>query len=154
MGHKLTHYMTTGRDSDSYTIHFMARPWPNRFLHILHFLHFADNSQRSDKGEEYDRLWKLRTVFNKMNKTYAKFYNPFEHLAVDEVIVKFKGRVIFRQNIPPSPKKSSASKFTNSVMNQGIHMPWKCTWVETNTSPLTWLQHIQLLDIWLAELKA
>jgi hypothetical protein len=27
--------------------------------------------------------------------TYAKFYNPSEHLAVDEVIVLFKGRVIF-----------------------------------------------------------
>jgi len=52
---------------------------------------------RPDRGEEYDRLWKLRTVFDKLNEAYAKFYNPSEHLAVDEVIVKFKGRVIFRQ---------------------------------------------------------
>jgi len=34
----------------------------DRFLHILRFLHFADNSPRPDEGEEYDRLWKLRTV--------------------------------------------------------------------------------------------
>ena len=26
MGHEKTHYMTTGRDLDSYTIHFMVRP--------------------------------------------------------------------------------------------------------------------------------
>jgi len=33
-----------------------------------------------------------------------------------------------------------ASKFTNSVMNQGIHMTWECTWVKTRTPPLmTWL---------------
>jgi len=40
---------------------------------------------------------------------------------VDEVIVKFKGRVIFWKYIP---KKENvlASKFTNYVMNQGIHM--------------------------------
>jgi len=37
-----------------------------------------------------------RTVFDKMNEANAKFYNPSEHLVVDEVIVKFKGRVIFR----------------------------------------------------------
>jgi hypothetical protein len=33
------------------------------------------------------------------NQAYAKFCNPSEHLAVDKVIVKFKGRVIFRQYI-------------------------------------------------------
>jgi len=76
----------------------------DRFLHILRFLHFADNSQRPDEGEEHDQLWKLRTVFDKLNEAYAKFYNPSEHLAVDEVIVKFKGRVIFRQYIPKKRK--------------------------------------------------
>jgi len=76
----------------------------DRFLHILRFLHFADNSQRPDDGKEYDRLWKLRTVFDKLNEAYAKFYNPLEHLAVDELIVKFKGRVIFRQYIPKKRK--------------------------------------------------
>jgi len=77
----------------------------DRFLHILHFLHFADNSQRPDEGEEYDRLWKLRTVFDKLNEAYAIFYNPSEHLAVEERIVKFKGGVIFRQYIPKKRKR-------------------------------------------------
>ena len=77
----------------------------DRFLHILWFLHFADNSQRPDPGEEYDRLWKIRTVFNTLNQAYPKFYNPSEHLAVDEVIVKFQGRVIFRQYIPKKRKR-------------------------------------------------
>jgi hypothetical protein len=68
---------------------------------MLRFLHFADNSQRrDDEGEEYDRLRKIRTVFDKLNETYAKFYNPSEHSAADEVTVKFKNRVIFRQYIP------------------------------------------------------
>jgi len=43
----------------------------DRFLHILRFLHFADNSQRPDQGEEYDRLWKLRTVFDTLDDNYA-----------------------------------------------------------------------------------
>ena len=91
----------------------------DRFLHILRFLHFADNSRRLDPAEEYDRLWKIRTVFDTLNQAYPKFYDPLDHLAVDEVIVKFQGRVIFRQYIP---RKGNilASKFTNCVTNQGI----------------------------------
>jgi hypothetical protein len=76
----------------------------DRFLHILRFLHFADNAQRPDQGEEYDRLWKITTIFETQNQAYAKFYNPSEHLAVNEVTVKFKGRVIFRQYIPKKRK--------------------------------------------------
>ena len=77
----------------------------DKFLHILRFLHFADNSQRPDEGREHDRLWKLRTVCDKLNEAYAKFYNPLEHLAVDKVIVKFQGRVIFKQYIPKKRKR-------------------------------------------------
>ena len=87
--------MTTGLDSNRCTL--MTR---DRFLHILRFLHFVDNSRRPYPGEEYDRLWKIRTVFDTLNQAYPKFYNPSEHLVVDEVIVKFQGRVIFRQYKP------------------------------------------------------
>ena len=72
----------------------------DRFLHVLRFLHFADYSQRLEKREEYDRIWKLRTVFHQLNEAHAKFYNPWEHFAVDKVTVKFRGRVIFRQYVP------------------------------------------------------
>jgi len=75
-----------------------------QILHILRFLDFADNLQRPDEGEEHDRLWKLKTVFDKLNEAYAKLYNPSMHLAVHEVIVKFKSRVIFRQYIPKKRK--------------------------------------------------
>jgi len=76
----------------------------DRFLHILRFLHFSDNSQRPDQCEEYDRLWKLGTIFDTLNQAYAKFYNPSEHLAVGDLIVKFQDEVIFRQYIPKKRK--------------------------------------------------
>jgi hypothetical protein len=76
----------------------------DRFLHILCFLHFVDNLQRPEQDKEYDRLWRLQTVFDTLILAYAKFCNPSENLAVDEVIVKFKGRVIFRQYIPKTLK--------------------------------------------------
>ena len=76
----------------------------DRFLHTVCFLHFADNSQRPDQGEEYDRLWKLWTVFYTLKKAYAEFYNPSKNLEMDKGNVKFKGTVIFRQHIPKKRK--------------------------------------------------
>jgi hypothetical protein len=34
-----------------------------------------------------------------LNDAYAKYYSPTEHLTVDEIIVLFKGRVVFKQYI-------------------------------------------------------
>ena len=38
-------------------------------------------------------------------KTYAKYYSSTKHLAVDEIIVPFKGRVIFILYIPKKHKR-------------------------------------------------
>ncbi|PNF42225.1 hypothetical protein B7P43_G05522, partial [Cryptotermes secundus] len=73
----------------------------DHFLHILRFLHFAGNNTETDRN---DRLWKVRTIFNTLNDAYEK-YNPSLHLAIDEIIVKFKGRVVFRQYIPKKHKR-------------------------------------------------
>jgi hypothetical protein len=50
------------------------------------------------------RLWKRRNLFEIMNSTFSKFYNPSETLDVDE-FVSFKGRVIFKQYIPKKRKR-------------------------------------------------
>ena len=55
-----------------------------------------------------------RPVFEILNDTFSKFYNPSENLAIDEVIVPFKGRVIFEQYIPKNASVS-ASKYSNFV---------------------------------------
>ncbi|PNF22859.1 hypothetical protein B7P43_G16576, partial [Cryptotermes secundus] len=78
----------------------------DRFLHILRFLHFAHNSTEIDRNaDSYDRLWKIQIIFDTLNDALQKYYNPSEHLAIDEIIVKFKGRVIFKQYIPKKHKR-------------------------------------------------
>jgi hypothetical protein len=46
-----------------------------------------------------------------LNHTFSKFYNPSENMAVDEVIVSFKGRVIFKQFIPKKRKRFGIKVF-------------------------------------------
>jgi hypothetical protein len=47
---------------------------------------------------------KLENIFYNLNNKFCGFYNPLEHLAIDEVIVLFKGRMFFRQYIPKKQK--------------------------------------------------
>ena len=47
----------------------------------------------------------MTDLFEILNATFSKFYNPSENLAIDEVIVSFKGRVIFKQYIPKKRKR-------------------------------------------------
>jgi len=42
---------------------------------------------------------------------FSKFYNPSEYLAVDEVIVKFKGKIVFKQYILKKRKSFSIKMF-------------------------------------------
>jgi hypothetical protein len=48
------------------------------------------------KIENYDRVQNMRTIFDKLNDSYAKYYSPNEHLAIDEITVIFKGSIIFK----------------------------------------------------------
>jgi hypothetical protein len=39
-------------------------------------------NQPDKTRKNYDRLWKIISLFDKLNASYAKFYNPSAHLAV------------------------------------------------------------------------
>jgi len=59
----------------------------NQYLHILGDLHFIDNRNEPDRTDEYfDRLWKIRDLFEILNGTITKFYDPSKNLAIDEII--------------------------------------------------------------------
>ena len=72
---------------------------------MLRFVHFRDNKNEPDKtNDDDDWLWKMRAIFDKLQDSYAKYYDLTEHLAIDEIIVLLKGTVIFRQCIPKKHK--------------------------------------------------
>jgi len=81
-----------------------------RYYHILCFLHFTDNN-RNGVDRTDDRLWKIRDLFEIIRSNFSKFYNLSKYLAVDEVIVKFKGRRVFKQYIPKKHKRFGIKTF-------------------------------------------
>ena len=73
----------------------------NRFQLLLRFVHFADN-----QGEALDdRLSKVRKLLEILEKNFTKCRRPGETIAIDETMVPWRGRMIFRQYNPGKAHK-------------------------------------------------
>jgi len=48
--------------------------------------------------------WKMRTIFDNLSDSYARYYIPTEHFPINEIIVLSKGRIIFKYYIPKKHK--------------------------------------------------
>ena len=86
-----------------------------------------------------DSLWKMQDLFEIQRVNFSKYYIPSKHLAVDKVIVKLKGTVIFKPYIPQK-RNISASVCINDVTPLATYTTLMCTWVRTDSRLHTW-QH-------------
>ncbi|XP_022837201.1 piggyBac transposable element-derived protein 4-like [Spodoptera litura] len=65
----------------------------NRFELLLAMLHFS----QEDEENTTDRLHRVRDLVEVMNANFKKAYTPGEDLCIDESMIPFRGRIIFRQ---------------------------------------------------------
>ena len=68
----------------------------DRYKAILSCLHLVNNYA----VRERDRLWKIRPLYMMLRRRFAKFFKPFRNVVIDESLVLFRGRLMFRQYIP------------------------------------------------------
>ena len=109
----------------------------NHFFHILRFLHFENNDDSPNHDNpDYDRLWIIRNIFDKLNNKFCEMYNPTEHLAVDEVIVLYKGRVVFGQYIPK--KQKIWHQNLQTLWLAGLHLWYKRVFRQTKATCHSW----------------
>ncbi|MGL5708395.1 MAG: transposase, partial [Aeromonas sp.] len=69
----------------------------DRFLQILTFLHFNNNE---DIGENADRLVKVQFLINYFSIKFANVYKPEQNLSLDEAMIPWKGRLLFKTYNP------------------------------------------------------
>lgn len=74
---------------------FMSR---DRFMVILRCLHFNKNPEPS-QAKPTDRLFKIRPIIDYFNSRMIEIYYPGKELSLDESIVLWRGRLVFRQYI-------------------------------------------------------
>ncbi|CAH2009346.1 unnamed protein product [Acanthoscelides obtectus] len=70
----------------------------DRFLIILRCIHFAKNVAKSDPQSE-DRLYKIRPLIDYFNNKMREVYYPGKQLSLDESMMLWRGRLVFRQYI-------------------------------------------------------
>ena len=92
----------------------------DRFLQISRYLHFADNTQapRADAAD-YNKLYKLQPFMDLVIPKFQQVYKPNRQLAIDETLIKFKGKVHFRQFIPIKPGRFGIKAFTLAESSSG-----------------------------------
>jgi hypothetical protein len=80
-----------------------------------------------------------------LKEKFSKFYSPSEHLAVDEVIVKFKGHVIFRQYIPKKHKRFGTKIY--KLWRNWIHVYDRLFGQRQSALCNTWLQPTRVSEL-------
>ena len=73
---------------------------------FLCYIHLNDNSEMPKKGEEgYDKLYKIRPLLEMLSKMCLKSYRPTKMQAIEESMIRFKGRSSVKQYMPLKPIK-------------------------------------------------
>jgi len=67
----------------------------DRYFEILQNLHFCDQAEESE-----DHLFKLRGIWSICTSQFAKMIVPGPNISIDESLVLYEGRLIFKQLIP------------------------------------------------------
>ena len=91
-----------------------------RFLQILRYLHFADNNLAPHHdSEEHNKLYKIQSFLNLVVARFQEVYSPHWQLAIDETLIKFKGKLHFRQFIPIKPGRFGIKAFSLAESKSG-----------------------------------
>ncbi|XP_060846480.1 piggyBac transposable element-derived protein 4-like [Rhopalosiphum padi] len=69
----------------------------NRYMLIMRVLHFCKNPETDE--EVPSRIYKVEKVLDFFNKRMQEIYQPSENLSLDESMVLWRGRLVFRQYI-------------------------------------------------------
>ena len=76
------------------------------FQNILRYLHLNDSTQQKKCGEEgYDKLFKVRPLLDHFSAMFLLYYQPAQHVSIDEMIIGTRCRVAFLQYMPKKPTR-------------------------------------------------
>lgn len=95
----------------------------DRYQLLCTFLHFADNRTMIAHGEEgYNPLHKIQPLIDIVEPRCEEVYSPQQKLSIDEAMIKFKGRIYFRQYLPAKPIKWGIKQFCLCESSTGYRL--------------------------------
>lgn len=73
----------------------------NRFQLLLKFFHVNNNDHAPNNNDpDRDRLFKVRPLLDELFEKFQTIYTPGSNVSVDESLLLWKGRLLFKQYLP------------------------------------------------------
>ena len=83
----------------------------NRFMKIKQYLHFSDNEMSPLLEDKNYKLSKILPVDKHLQKKFQNYYTPERDVSIDESMMKFKGRLGWKQYCPLKVNKYGVKYF-------------------------------------------
>ena len=97
-----------------------------RFELILKFLHLNDSEVQPQRGDPaFDKLYKVRPLLDLVLENFKSYYQPHQHISIDESMISYKGRLSFIQYLPKKPHKWGLKAWVLADSTNGY--TWGCT---------------------------
>ena len=92
----------------------------DRFLAIWNNIHLCDNTQMPQPGEpNSDKLFKVRELLEDLKTNFRLNYEPHRQQAIDEAMIKYKGRTSLKQYMPMKPIKMGIKMWCRADSTNG-----------------------------------
>ena len=92
----------------------------NRFDKITEYIHVNDRSTMPAKdSQNFDKLYLIRPLLSRVNNLCLKNYSPHREFSIDEAMIKFRGRLGFRQYMPAKPRKYGIKVWVRADSHNG-----------------------------------
>jgi hypothetical protein len=117
----------------------------DRFELLLKFLHFSNNQE---EHADQDRLFKLRPLLDLLRARFKSVYVPGSVISIDETMVPWKGRLLFKQYIPGKAHKYGVKIYKLAATNG---YTWNFRIYTGKQDPTAGLGHAQTIVLDLAD---
>ena len=92
----------------------------NRFQLLTAFLHFNDNEKMPENCD--DKLYKIRPMYSLMVSRWRELYSLGEHIAIDEGMLQWRGRLSFKVYMKNKPVKYGIKSYI--LADSKTHYCW------------------------------
>ncbi|XP_062583062.1 piggyBac transposable element-derived protein 4-like [Saccostrea cucullata] len=77
-----------------------------RYEKITEYFHISDRASEPARGSRnFDKLFKVREVLTMTKRKFIENYKPNKSMAIDEAMIKWTGRLSYKQYLPAKPIK-------------------------------------------------
>ena len=98
----------------------------SRYEKINQYIHLNDSSRMPPRGSDnYDPLYKVRPAIDVVRNACSSVYKPERNLSVDEAMIKFTGRLSFKQYLPKKPNKYGIKVWCCAEADSGYLLNFK-----------------------------